>query len=121
MTSFDFDLSEKELAGADHVMRVGRQLVAAFVRKARKEKISKAELARRLDLDKAAITRMLRGNTNLTLRSVGELCWAMGIHPDVKLYDDPQPVERTNHPRFNVTPAAAATALMPQRLQVTAQ
>jgi len=121
MTSFDFDISEKDLAGADYITRVGRQLVAAFVRKARKDKITKAELARRLDLDKATVTRMLRGNANLTVRSIGELCWAMDVRPDFIVRDDPQPVERANQPRVLVTPAVSSTALPQKRFQVMAQ
>jgi transcriptional regulator with XRE-family HTH domain len=120
MTSFDFDVPEKDMAGAEHVMRVGRRLVAAFVRKAREEHITKAELARRLDLDKASVSRMLRGNANLTLRSVGELCWALGVSPD-QISEDLPAVERQNMPRIDVTSPAGTATYSPQRVQVFAQ
>lgn len=121
MTLFDFDLSEKDMAGADHVMRVGRQLVAAFVRKAREDKITKSELARRLDLDKAGISRMLSGNANLTLRSVGELCWAIGVRPELKLVDEEQPADRSNLAQVKIAPANQPAMLSAHRVRVTAQ
>jgi plasmid maintenance system antidote protein VapI len=77
MNSFEFDVSEKEIAGAEHVSRVGRLLVAAFVRKCRNEGITKKALADRLGVDKSVISRMLSGHANLTLKSVGELVWAL--------------------------------------------
>ena len=121
MTSFDFEISEKDLAGAEHVSRVGRQLVSAFVRKARSEKISKAELARRLDLDKASITRMLRGDANLTLRSVGELSWAMGVRPDVTIMDQHELLSRSNEAQIRVVPSARLASLQTLQIQVHAQ
>jgi DNA-binding Xre family transcriptional regulator len=86
-----------------------------------KEKITKVELARRLDLDKASVTRMLRGNANLTVRSIGELCWAMGVRPDFIVRDDPQPAEHANLPRVHVMPAVVNSARSQNRFQVTAQ
>jgi len=77
MNSFEFDVSEKEIAGAEHISRVGRLLVAAFVRKFRTEGITKKALADRLGVDKSVISRMLSGHANLTLKSVGELVWAL--------------------------------------------
>jgi transcriptional regulator with XRE-family HTH domain len=121
VTSFDFEISAKDLAGAEHVTRVGRQLVAAFVRQARKEKITKAELARRLDLDKASISRMLRGNANLTLRSVGELCWAMGVRPDLTIVDDHEALNRSNEARIQVAPSVRLASLQTHQMQVRAQ
>jgi Helix-turn-helix len=69
MSSFDFDVPEKDVAGAEHISTVSRQLIAAFVRKSRADKITKAALAEKLGLDKSTVGRMLRGNSNLTLRT----------------------------------------------------
>jgi predicted XRE-type DNA-binding protein len=81
VTSFDFDISEQELAGAQHITAMGRRLIAAFLHKMRTEKLTKAKIAERLGVDKAYISRLLRGDANMTLRTEGELYWAMGYEP----------------------------------------
>lgn len=81
MNSFEFEVSEKELAGAEMIELVSRQLIAALVQQGKSTGMTKAKLAAMLEVDKSTISRMLRGNANLTLRSVGELCWAMDVEP----------------------------------------
>lgn len=121
MTSFDFDIPEKDLAGADHVARVGRKLIAAFVKKARQDGLTKSELARRLDLDKATVSRMLHSNANLTLRTVGELCWAIGVRPDMLLIEDTDQGNRPSLATIHVTQALRAETGRTPQFKVTAQ
>ncbi len=84
-----FNLSEKELAGAEHVLNTNRMLAASFIRKCKAEKLTKAAIAERLGVDKSVVTRMLSGNANLTLRTIGELCWALDVKPEFKAQDFP--------------------------------
>ncbi len=102
MTSFDFDISEKELAGAEHIIRVSRRLISVFLKKVTAEKFTKAELARRLETNKAHVSRMLRGDANLTLRTIGEICWAMDVDPDT-LDDLDKGPRLSNTHRSNLT------------------
>lgn len=85
MTSFSFDISEKDLAGAQFISKASRRLIAAFVQKIDKEQLTKQQIAVLLDVDKSTVSRMLRGNSNLTLRTIGELAWAMDLDPDLAL------------------------------------
>jgi plasmid maintenance system antidote protein VapI len=85
VTSFSFDISEKDLAGAQFISKASRRLIAAFVQKMRTEKLTKQQIADLLDVDKSTVSRMLRGNSNLTLRTIGELAWAMDVDPDLAL------------------------------------
>ena len=85
MTSFSFDISEKDLAGAQFISKASRRLIAAFVQKMRTEKLTKQQIADLLEVDKSTVSRMLRGNSNLTLRTIGELAWAMDVDPDLAL------------------------------------
>ena len=55
MSSFDFDVSEKDVAGAEHISKVSRQLIAAFVRKSRTDHITKAALAEKLGLIESTV------------------------------------------------------------------
>ena len=45
--------------------------------------LSQQELATRLDVDRSTINKRLLGEANLTLRSIGELAWAM--HKEVSI------------------------------------
>jgi predicted XRE-type DNA-binding protein len=85
VTSFSFDISQKDLAGAQFISKASRRLIAAFVQKMRTEKLTKQQIAELLDVDKSTVSRMLRGNSNLTLRTIGELAWAMDLDPDLAL------------------------------------
>lgn len=40
--------------------------------------VSKAELARRLDKSRAYVTQILDGRSNLTVRSIADVLWALG-------------------------------------------
>lgn len=53
-------------------------------------KVSRAELARRLVVSKAFITKMLNGNPNMTIKTINSLALAL----DCQLYLDIKPVER---------------------------
>jgi len=44
----------------------------------REQKVTKAELARRLGRSRAYITQMLSGSTNLTVRTLAEVAYALG-------------------------------------------
>ena len=81
MTSFEFefDVSEKDLAGAAFVLETGRHLAAGFISQCRSKGMTKKQIADQLGIDKSTVSKMLRGNANMTLETVGELCWAMGM------------------------------------------
>lgn len=85
--SFDLDLPEKDLASAQFMTTVNRRLIADFLRIAKSKNLTRKQIADALGIDKAGVTRMLRGNANLTTRTIGELCWALGIEPDFHTRD----------------------------------
>lgn len=89
MTSFEFEICEKDLAGAEHITDVNREIVSAFVRHCKDNGITKSMLADRLGVNKSVVTKMLSGKSNLTLRSVGELCWAIDVKPEFRAVDFP--------------------------------
>jgi len=47
--------------------------------------VSRAELAERLGVSRAYITKLLGGNTNMTLRTLVRLALALGMVPEVSL------------------------------------
>jgi len=111
MTSFDFDIPEKDLAAALFMTKLNHQLMNDMARQQRSQRLTKSEVARLLGIDKAAVSRMLRGNSNLTERTIGELLWAMNVEWDI-VSRDLAPVG-SNHksgPAAQVTAPATAAA-----------
>ncbi len=62
------------------------------------EKVSRAELARRLGTSKAYVTKVLGGNANFTLYSLAKLALALGGKVRVSI-EPIVPVGRKPHPR----------------------
>ncbi len=80
--SFEFELSERERASAKFMSFVHRVLRREVVNAAKVQGITRAEVARRLETDRSSITRALNGTSNLTIRTISDLCWALEIEPD---------------------------------------
>ena len=58
-----------------------------------KQKISRAELARRLDTSRSYVTKLLRGTTNVTLQSLARVAIALGSEISISLSAAQQPVK----------------------------
>lgn len=95
----DFGVSQQDLAGADYAHLVQRQLIAAFLRKAKEHGVTKAQLAKTLGVNRSTISRILAGNANLTSRTVGELCWALDVNPFFEARDF-EDVKSNEHPPY---------------------
>ncbi len=62
----------------------GTWAVRGFIARLMEErKVKKAELARRLGKSRAYVTQMLSGSANLTVRTLAEVAYALGV--EVKL------------------------------------
>lgn len=85
--SFEFDIDPKEAASAEFMTRVHRILLREMTKAAREKRISRADVARILNLDKSVVTRALNGTSNLTIRTVSDLCWAIGVTPELEVRD----------------------------------
>jgi transcriptional regulator with XRE-family HTH domain len=77
MTTFEFDLSQKEMDGADAIYKVNNFILSLLAQRMKEQGMTKKKLADILEVDKSTISRMLRGNQNLTARSLGEICGAL--------------------------------------------
>lgn len=80
--------------------------------------LTKADLARRLDNDPAAVTRWLASPRNMTLRSIADLATALGLIPKLileKIDNTSQPIghvrthDGTKEVTFHVTATFGAT------------
>ncbi|PCE67576.1 helix-turn-helix transcriptional regulator [Salinivibrio sp. YCSC6] len=75
------DAEERAFAREDLVYQVTETLLMAMEDKG----VSKVELARRLNKSKSHVTRLLDGSRNMTLASLSDICFAIGITPEVKI------------------------------------
>ncbi|UWQ14589.1 helix-turn-helix transcriptional regulator [Aliiroseovarius sp. M344] len=80
--SFEFSISPKDKASAEFMTRVHGVLAREVVNAAKSKKISRSDIARLLEVDRSVVTRALDGKANLTLRTISELCWALGVVPE---------------------------------------
>jgi len=65
--------------------------------------LRRSDLAQRMGVSKAYITKVLRGNTNLTLRTLVALCLATDAIPTVQLRVHPENLELIDSFRFDQT------------------
>jgi transcriptional regulator with XRE-family HTH domain len=78
-----------------------------IVAKMEEKNISRAELARRLGVSKAFITKLLNGNTNLTLKTMVSVAAALGCELNIDICPHGAVVARTiyvtNSPEIDLT------------------
>ncbi len=60
-------------------------LNTAFQEEAETRGLTKAELARRLDINRALVTRRLGGQGNMTFETLHDMAWAMGRRVEISL------------------------------------
>ncbi|MGE5514334.1 MAG: hypothetical protein ACM31D_00775 [Bacteroidota bacterium] len=111
-------LDEREQRRARFVGRVRRQLKIAFA-EAKKRDVSQADVARTLDVDPAVITRQLNGSANLTLATIGDLAWALGLYPQFELLTEAQLLEKAGRPTANKMANATSVSGSEGPAQVT--
>ena len=75
--SFQIEVNPKEEAGTRTIMKIFRELQRAYLEERKDRKLTQQEIARRLDVNRSVVNRRLQGKENLTVRSLGELMWAM--------------------------------------------
>ncbi len=85
MTYFHFDIGERARHAGRFIGRVRRELLRALSERKREAGFTQQGLARKLDTERALINRQLSGETNLTLRSLADLAWAMDMEISFEL------------------------------------
>jgi len=95
MTLFSNLFSEKTRAGGLFLAAFHAAISTAAAERRKRSATTLAELANRLDVDRSMVTRILKGAGNPTVRTIGELAWAMGMRPEIRFV----PIEdvATNH------------------------
>lgn len=83
--SFKFDISDKDRASARFIGNVHRSLAAEIARAGREDGLTQKQISDKLETNKSKISRLISGRTNITLRTIAEICWAIGLEPKMVL------------------------------------
>lgn len=83
MSSFRLKIDPRQRAVGRFILSVRTALQQAFAEEQAEHGLTRAELARRLDTHRSAITRWLSGSDSLSLRTIAELAWALGREVDL--------------------------------------
>jgi transcriptional regulator with XRE-family HTH domain len=85
VTSFHFDIGGRARHAGRFIGRVRSELLRALSERKTEGGFSQQALAERLDLERALVNRQLSGEANLSLRSLADLAWAMGMEISFEL------------------------------------
>ncbi|WP_161607329.1 helix-turn-helix domain-containing protein [Methyloferula stellata] len=73
-------------AASRFIGNVRKALVSAAIDEKQNSGITQQGIAEKLGVNRSVINRLLRGDANLTLRSVAEIVWAIGWKIEFRLY-----------------------------------
>lgn len=83
--SYELKIDPKKRAGSRFIGKVRKTLISAAIDEKDASGINQQQLATALGVNRSVISRMLKGEGNLTLRTIGEIAWALGWEPDFTL------------------------------------
>jgi ribosome-binding protein aMBF1 (putative translation factor) len=85
MTFFRFDIQGRSRKAARLMGRVRRELLKA-VTEERQEGLTQQELAQRLEQHRSIVNRQLSGESEITLRGLADLAWALDREITIELH-----------------------------------
>ena len=91
--SYELKIDAKDRAAGRFIGRVRKALVLAALDEKQRSGISQQSIADKLGVNRSVINRLLREDANLTLRSVAELAWTLGLKPTFELREPMLPKE----------------------------
>jgi len=116
--SYELKIDPKKRAASRFIGKVRKALVSAAIDEKGMSGINQQKLAAALGVNRSMITRMLKGESNLTLRSVGELAWALGWEPEFTLKRRVAPDVVTNTPIVEHTGVKTASGTTKQNVTI---
>lgn len=93
--------SESERAEYESVL-LGESFLSAIWRHMEQDRISKAELARRLGCDRSTVTRYFDSGRNLTLQTMASILRALELRARFDVYDPVRPTKRCQPPCLSI-------------------
>lgn len=81
--SFSLKISPKDRATGRFKSRVNRKLLNAVLSAKKERGLTQSQIAELIGVDKSTISKILNGKGNLTLKTIGDISWAVGLVPDI--------------------------------------
>jgi transcriptional regulator with XRE-family HTH domain len=85
VTSFHFDIGSRARHAGRFIGRVRGELLRALSQRKSESGLPQQTLAEKLGIQRSLINQQLAGETNLTLRSLADLAWAMDMEISFEL------------------------------------
>lgn len=86
--SFQLDTDEKSFAGSSLILDTVREIQSSFAQQKRLYKFTQQALANKLGLKhRSVVNKWLKGSENLSLRTIGELAWALNKKAVIRFED----------------------------------
>ncbi len=97
--SFRLKISAKDQATGRFKSRVNRALIKAVLQAKENRNLTRTQIADKMGVDKSTVSRIMKGQGNLTLKTIGDICWALSLRPDMAFSEIQQEgTNRANHP-----------------------
>jgi transcriptional regulator with XRE-family HTH domain len=82
---FDLEIDPKESAVGRFIGSVRKSLLRIAIREKELHGVTQQSVASKLGVNRSVINRILKGQANLTLRSIAEIAWALGYTAEITL------------------------------------
>jgi hypothetical protein len=102
VTSFHFDIGSRARHAGRFIGRVRGELLRALAEQKAKAALPQQVMAQKLGIERSLLNRQLSGETNLSLRSLADLAWAMDMEISFEL-KVPTSMARQNQPVQTMT------------------
>ncbi|MBM7048367.1 helix-turn-helix transcriptional regulator [Rhizobium lusitanum] len=83
--SFQFDLDPREEASISLIADVAANLRNAVNTYRERTGVNQSDIAAKLDVDRALLTKCLSGFRNITLRTLSDIAWAIGSKVEINI------------------------------------
>lgn len=81
--SYSLKISPKDRATGRFKSRVNRRLLNAILSAKKEHGLTQSQIAKLMDVDKSTLSKILNGKGNLTLKTIGDISWAVGLVPNI--------------------------------------
>jgi plasmid maintenance system antidote protein VapI len=82
---FELDIDPKESAVGRFIGSVRKVLLRVALAEKESNAVTQQSIANKLGVNRSVVNRLLKGEANLTLRSVAEIAWALGYRAEITL------------------------------------
>ena len=81
--SYKMKISTRDRSAGRFKSRVHRALMKAVIAAKNEKGITQSQIAEMMEVDKSVVSRILNGHGNLTLKTIGEISWVLGLRPEI--------------------------------------